>query len=569
MDKKTLIAMVLIGLILLGWPYYMKYIVKQDTTEQTDGMDQEGEESSIAEAEGEEGEGGQADQGRGQAGDKSGREEGIEGEGRKRDTTVVVPETFVEVNTDRIYGKLSSLEGGTIVSWKLKKYMGIKDDQGLREPVEMIPLFPDSNWRNLGIVLGGQGGDTLLRKNFHLIENSIQVDQGDSSQKIVFSSPIAEGGEVIKEFIIPYHSYHFQMTVRFSGISPHRLGSSYRMLWESGINPTEASIRSENPYYQAYALQNEKVKKTKMDEVDNSTTTDWTVIRNKYFVTAVIPRTVKADGIQMEGKPLNIYYTPKEVEPDRWKRFDVQLKMPYKEAPHTYTVYMGPIDYRELKGLDVGVEKIMNFGWAIIRPFSIAFYFTLEFLYGLLRNYGLAIILFSILIKVVLYPLTRKSYQSMHKMQALQPKLKSLQEKFKGEPQRLNEETMKLYKQAGVNPLGGCLPLLLQMPVLFALFSLFRTTIMLRQAGFLGIQDLSAPDSLLMGINIMPIIMGVTMIIQQRLSSQQTTQKAMTYFMPVFMIFIFYNLSAGLNLYYLMFNLLTIAQELFIKRRKS
>ncbi len=129
---------------------------------------------------------------------------------------------------------------------------------------------------------------------------------------------------------------------------------------------------------------------------------------------------------------------------------------------------------------------------------------------------------------------------------------------------------MKLYKQHGVNPMGGCLPLVFQMPVLFALFNLFRTTIMLRQASFLGgmIQDLSAPDAIIGNINLLPILMGATMIIQQKLSTQNPQQKAMAYLMPIMFTFMFYGFSAALNLYYLMFNLLTIAQEIIIKRQK-
>ncbi|MFH1940900.1 MAG: YidC/Oxa1 family membrane protein insertase, partial [bacterium] len=139
----------------------------------------------------------------------------------------------------------------------------------------------------------------------------------------------------------------------------------------------------------------------------------------------------------------------------------------------------------------------------------------------------------------------------------------------KKDPQKLNKETMKLYKQHGVNPMGGCLPLLLQMPVLFALFNLFRTTIMLRQASFLGIiKDLSAPDGIIQGFNILPILMGVTMILQQKTTTQAPQQKTMAYIMPIFLLFIFYKLSAGLNLYYLMFNVLSITQELIIKRKK-
>jgi YidC/Oxa1 family membrane protein insertase len=157
----------------------------------------------------------------------------------------------------------------------------------------------------------------------------------------------------------------------------------------------------------------------------------------------------------------------------------------------------------------------------------------------------------------------------MRQMQELQPKIAVLKEKYKNDSQRLNQETMKLYKQHGVNPMGGCLPMVFQMPVLIALFTLFRTTIMLRQASFLAIRDLSAPDAIFgTGLNLLPILMGISMIVQQKLSTSNPQQKAMAYMMPIFLCFIFYRMSAGLNLYYLMFNVLTIAQELLIKKHK-
>jgi YidC/Oxa1 family membrane protein insertase len=243
---------------------------------------------------------------------------------------------------------------------------------------------------------------------------------------------------------------------------------------------------------------------------------------------------------------------------------------PENQSGGKFTIYIGPMDYPLLKSYNTQLEKMINFGWVVIRPFSIAFFHTLRFLYKYIGNYGWAIIIFSIFIKVALYPLTRKSFQSMKKMQELQPKMNALREKYKNNPQELNKKTMELYKEEGVNPMGGCLPMALQMPVLFALFNLFRTTIMLRQAEFLMIKDLSAPDLIIAGsVNLLPILLGISMIVQQRLqSTQNPQQKMMAYFMPIFLLFIFYRLSAGLNLYYFMFNALTIVQELIIKKNK-
>jgi YidC/Oxa1 family membrane protein insertase len=222
---------------------------------------------------------------------------------------------------------------------------------------------------------------------------------------------------------------------------------------------------------------------------------------------------------------------------------------------------------------------VMNKDWyeRLFRPISLLIIPAFKFLYRFIPNYGFVIIIFSILIKLILHPLTKKSYQSMSEMQFLQPKMTELREKYKEEPQRLNKEMMKLYKEHGVNPLGGCLPMLLQMPVLFSLFIVFRSTIQLRNEPFIGwIDDLSAPDTLHLGfqlpfigdsIHILPILMGITMIWQSKISMTDPKQKFMIYFMPVFLIFIFYSLPSGLNLYYAVFNILSMLQTRMIKKR--
>ena len=176
----------------------------------------------------------------------------------------------------------------------------------------------------------------------------------------------------------------------------------------------------------------------------------------------------------------------------------------------------------------------MTFGWGPLRPIGKGILWILTNLYEIIPNYGVLLIVFSILVKVVLHPLTRKSYKSTKEMQAIQPLVAELKNKHKGDSQKLNQETMKLYKEHGVNPLGGCLPMLLQMPILFSLFSVFRSTIEFRGAPFvLWITDLSQPDQLfnlpftipLLGwstFNVLPILMGATMIYQQKTMSIQS-----------------------------------------------
>jgi YidC/Oxa1 family membrane protein insertase len=194
-------------------------------------------------------------------------------------------------------------------------------------------------------------------------------------------------------------------------------------------------------------------------------------------------------------------------------------------------------------------------------------------------NYGVVIIVFSIIIKIALHPLTRSSMVGMRKMQALTPMMNEIRAKYKDDPQKMNTQVMNLYKEYGVNPASGCLPLLLQMPILFALYSVFRSSIELRQANFVWwITDLSVPDSItklpftipLFGmseISGLAVLMGITMFVQQKMTVTDPRQKAMVYMMPIMMTLIFNSLPSGLNLYYFVFNILSIGQQMLINRQ--
>ena len=220
----------------------------------------------------------------------------------------------------------------------------------------------------------------------------------------------------------------------------------------------------------------------------------------------------------------------------------------------------------------------MNFGWAIIRPISKGVLWTLKSMHGYIPNYGVILIVFSIMVKLIVYPLTKKSYESTKAMQAIQPEISSLRDKHKNNPTKLNKATMELYKKKGVNPMGSCLPILLQMPLLIALFTVFRSTIELRGEPFVfWINDLSAPDIIfnlpfkvpIYGdyVCALPIIMALSMYAQQKMMTvggpQQEQQKMMQYFMMGFFFLLFNSFPSGLNLYYTLFNVLTIIQQKF------
>jgi YidC/Oxa1 family membrane protein insertase len=249
-----------------------------------------------------------------------------------------------------------------------------------------------------------------------------------------------------------------------------------------------------------------------------------------------------------------------------------------------YDVYVGPLDYDKMAAqrslanpeVSLGIEKAVDLGYSWVRPLSRVVLKMLIWLHSFIPNYGLVIIVFSTFTNILFFPLTYKSTKSMRDMAALKPRIDALKEKYKDEPQKLSEATMRLYKEAGVNPLGGCLPLLLQMPIFFALYAVLFRTIELRGAPFVfWIKDLAQPDVVFnlpfslpligSGIALLPIIMGVTSYFQAKQTAADPNQKMMTVIMPVVMTLIFFSFPSGLVLYWLTSNVLTIAQKFVLK----
>jgi YidC/Oxa1 family membrane protein insertase len=183
-------------------------------------------------------------------------------------------------------------------------------------------------------------------------------------------------------------------------------------------------------------------------------------------------------------------------------------------------------------------------------------------LHRFVPDYGLVLILFGVLVRLAMWPLTTKSFRSIQAMQKIQPEILRLRERYKSDPQRMQQETMKLYREKKVNPLGGCLPNLIPMPILFALFFVFQSTIEFRGQAFLWLPDLSQPDPWY----ILPILMGLTMFISSKMVQTDPKMAAMTYAMPVVLTFVFLNLAAGLVLYYTVSNVLTFIQQWMLRR---
>jgi YidC/Oxa1 family membrane protein insertase len=281
----------------------------------------------------------------------------------------------------------------------------------------------------------------------------------------------------------------------------------------------------------------------------------WAGVRNKYFVAALLSRDPAMRGVISKGA-------------EEESRIGLTALIPPTPGGRNFRfdLYIGPQDYYRLSSLGIGMEDMMEYGWWIIRPFTRMVVVILLWMHRFIGNYGVVIILFSLLTKIAFYPLTQKSMKSMQEVQKIQPLLKEVREKYKKDPQKMQQETMRLYREHKVNPAGGCLPMLVQMPVLWALFYVFRMTIEFRGADFtLWIHDLSVPDS----PPVLPIVMGLSMFLQQKLSPQSADPKMapMMYVMPVVLTIVFMSFPAGLVLYWTVNNILAIIQQALLQKK--
>jgi YidC/Oxa1 family membrane protein insertase len=314
----------------------------------------------------------------------------------------------------------------------------------------------------------------------------------------------------------------------------------------------------------------------------NGVEVDWISAKNKFFTQILRPEAPVAtmsilSSRETEGKGV----VPKDVIAAL--TFKPETIAAGSEYALNYSYYIGPKKYSILKDSGYAMEKVMEFetigffSWMnwLMEPARKFLLITMNVFNKIVPGgYGVAIILLTLLIRILFWPLTHKSTESMKRMQEIQPEIKALQAKFKDNPQRMQQETMALYREKKVNPMGGCIPMFVQIPVFIALFTVLRNAIELRYAGFLWIADLSTAENLFAGsipfvgsLNILPLLMSVSMIFQQKMTpqaatteAQQQQQKMMMFMMPIMMLFFFYKMPSGLVLYWTTSNLLMILQ---------
>ena len=474
----------------------------------------------------------------------------------------------ITVETD-FYIAIFSGSGPLIKSFKLKKYKST-----LEKSAPLKELIHVKNKDGYGFNLGFSGKNipNINWATYKVNRKEIAIRSGDQPKELIYTRESLEGIEIRTRFIFYADNYKIDLSIQVNNKSEYLVDDAL------SLNLVHLPIKTKKGYgaFEGMALLlDDKLKEVKVGKLKDKQffgKISWIAREEPYFMTAIVDeksRTSTAKSSILPDEEIKISY----IIPSLNLRQD-------QKTTENFTLYFGPRDLYILKALNKKLEKAINFGWfdIIAKPLLVALRFFNKYLY----NYGLAIILLTIIIKILFWPLTHKSYQSMKEMRKLQPMMAKIREKYKGNKQEMQKQLMGLYKTYKINPMGGCLPMIVQIPVFFALFRVLPNSIELRHAPFvLWIKDLSAPDRLFSfpfqipfmappyGIPVLTLIMGASMFLQQKMTptTGDPAQAKMMMLLPIVFTFLFINFPSGLVLYWLVNNVLSIAQQYRINKQ--
>lgn len=461
------------------------------------------------------------------------------------------------------YSAQLSADGGILREWRLAKYTDAKE-----QPAELVAHQRRGLFR-LAVV-----GPTT-REELSEIAYAVESDGSADGSASVLVAQDSAGRSVRLSYLFPRGQYEAQLKVELRGFDNHGADQSLELSFPDGLPTVEKIPNQDKMASAALALIGKDVSKHfsghagmmgcggSLDPFETSHTgvVHWIATESKYFLAAALP----------EGAPdaTTIFRRTTKGGP-----VGVAVRLPLAlDGPtvRSFRIYAGPMEYSRLETYAAGLERAVDLGYRLFRPLTQLLLKFFQFVYTFIPNYGMVIIVLSVLLKVLFYPLTKKSLESMAQLQRLKPEIDRLTEKYKDDAQRRNQAMFELYRKHKVNPMGGCLPLLLQMPVFIGLYSVFNSSIELRKAPFLlWITDLSAPDKVgaILGtpIHILPILMAGTSILQAKLTPSTPNQAGMTYLMPLITTMIFYGLPSGLVLYWTVTNIIQIGQQILANR---
>ncbi len=401
--------------------------------------------------------------------------------------------------------------------------------------------------------------------------DSDHVDLADGKKSIAFSWKSKDGIVVEKVYTFSASTYLIGLNIFIKNGSEMPIKDELDISVPGHIDKSSSRYSFHGPV----ALINGKLEEINVKKIKEKDTypgtIDWAGFTSRYFISCLLPAKPVDARIKLVTSGSTV--TTNYIQP-------MNRLAPGKQVQYSFQCYMGPKSLKVLSQYNNTLKQCINFGWfdILAKPCLIA----MNLIYGFIPNYGVAIILLTIFIKIIFWPLGTKSYKSMNDMKRVQPLMTELRAKYKDDKQKMNQEVMALYKTYKVNPMSGCLPMIVQMPIFFALYRMLYQAIELRHAPFFGwITDLSAPDRLFhfaftipffqppTGIPVLTIIMGATMFLQQKMSptTGDPTQAKMMMLMPLFMTIIFVNFPAGLVLYWLVNNILSIGQQYYIQKK--
>ena len=482
---------------------------------------------------------------------------------REAAPAVVIPtkEELVTVETPLYRATFSSIGGG-IKSWRLKGYRTELDSESAK--IDIVPQTGQNY--SFATAIAHEGGKTAL--NFLPSVKAVTISPAqDGTLSFVWVSP--EGLRIEKRYAFSGSGYMVSGEILVSNGTGQPVNT--KVTTDLALySPTQESEIPGYSYHSGTVIyDDDNIERLDEDEEGYKGTPQWIGLEDKYFLTTLLPkgdgRIEWSSGAAAEGEIRGSLAFPVALSPAGSTTFQ-------------YNAYIGPKEYNRLKAHNLHLEESIEFGMFafLARPMLVA----LNFFFRYLGNYGIAIILLTVVIKIVFYPLSKHGLKSMKDMQKLQPQMAALKQRYKDDKQRMNKELMELYKRHKINPLGGCLPMILQIPVFIALYEVLYVALELRHAPFmLWITDLSAPDTLMVlpeGLPLLggsafgplPLLMGASMFIQQKMTptAMDPAQAKMMMFMPIIFTFMFLNFPTGLVLYWLVNNILQIGQQYYIQK---
>ncbi len=561
MDKRTILAVVLSVIVLMGYQYFFaKPPVKpaaQKESSVAPGVDTKTPDS--------------APKSMPPAGADSSSQAGFitsqkATSGSGRDVVVETP----------LYHAVFTTRGAALKSFQLKQYKtsipGAKDiaesfygllgkKKPLHEAPQPIELVHVVEGMALPLTLSFPDSTINIPENdfFEAQGSFLDLTKGDGMRSLTFTQSYPGDIRIDKIFTFNRDSFAFDLEVKVHNLRNSPINENVSLSWNQYVDPdTPTDSYGHDGPVSSVA---DKIDRPAVEKMDPDKTmgpyVSWGGFESKYFIAAMIPQNPSLTSMRLAKTQGNLVSVsllgPKNLVP------------PGQPSVFTYKLFLGPKDYNILKAQGIKLEYSIDFGdW--LKWLAIPMLLTLKFIYGYINNYGIAIILLTILIKLIFWPLGNKSYKSMKEMQKLQPKMTELREKYKDDKARLSQESMALYKTHNVNPMGGCLPMVVQIPVFFGLYKALLYAIELRHAPFFWwIQDLSAKDP----YYITPLIMGATMFIQQKMTptGADPMQAKIMLFMPIIFTFMFLNFPSGLVIYWLLNNIISIGQQIYTNKK--